>query len=138
MLSNSSVLNAISNFWGKKIFIFLFLLNLLTNSTVLLSYNSFDFLWKWFVISALFAAVEGIVYHLFKRIHLHNAFLILVVFFHITLSIVDIFLYYNFNFLFGQDAVDIIAQTTTTEAKSFLSTYLTVPFVFCLTALTLI
>lgn len=73
-----------------------------------------------------------------KRFHLNNVFLAVIVFFHLILSIVDIFLYYNFSFLFGQDAVDIIAQTTATEAKSFLTTYLTIPFVLCITILTLI
>lgn len=109
--------------------LYLLLLNLITNSTVIPFYSSIDFILKWMTISALFASIEGLVYFMLEKVRLHKVFFVTIVFFHVLLFVVDIFLYYNFKSIFNQDAVDIMAQTTSSEAKSFLSTYLTYPFV---------
>lgn len=119
----------ITNIWGNKITLFLFLLNLITNATILSSYKSARDVLYWIAISALFSTIEAAFFHCFKRINMQKLFLIIVVFFHVFLSIVDIFLLYNFQQIFNQDTVDIIAQTNPTEAKSFLSTYLSSQFV---------
>lgn len=120
--------------WGNKIALFLFLLNLMTNWTISLTplFNTLQYTCYWIVISAMFATVEVAMYYLFKKIHLHNLLLVFIAFLHISLCVVDIFLYLNFNFILGQDAIDIIAQTTSTEAKSFLKTYVTSPFICCI------
>ena len=101
----------ITNIWGNKVTLFLFLLNLITNSTILSSYKSARDVLYWIAISALFSTIEAAFYYCFKRINMQKLFLIIVVFFHVFLSIVDIFLLYNFQQIFNQDTVDIIAQT---------------------------
>lgn len=130
---NNLFLRQIVKTWGNRIALFLFLLNLVTNWTVSLIplYRTFQFTCYWIVISAMFATIEVALYYLLKKIHLHNLFLIFIVFLHVSLCIVDVFLYLNFNFILGQDAIDIIAQTTSTEAKSFLRTYVSIPFIIC-------
>ena len=131
MWKKEIVTRNIFRIWGNKILLFLFLLNLLTNSTLLVypPYNTFYYICNAIAISALFATVEGILYFLLRKIHLNKVFLALVVFLHLSLFIVDVFLYKNFNFLFGQNVIDILAQTTSNEAKSFLSTYVSFSFV---------
>ena len=131
---NNLFLRQIVKTWGNRIALFLFLLNLVTNWTVSLIplYRTFQFTCYWIVISAMFATIETALYYLLKKIHLHNLFLIFIVFLHVSLCIVDVFLYLNFNFILGQDAIDIIAQTTSTEAKSFLRTYVSTPFIICM------
>ena len=121
----------ISRIWGNKTTIFLFFLNLITNSPFLLAsrYHSLIYVGYWIVVSAVFSTIEGILIQGLKKIHLHQLFLGIIVFLHLLLATVDMFMYYIFKFIFNQDAVDIITQTTTNEAVSFLSTYLTVPFV---------
>lgn len=130
---NNLFLRQIVKTWGNRIALFLFLLNLVTNWTVSLIplYRTFQFTCYWIVISAMFATIEVALYYLLKKIHLHNLFLIFIVFLHVSMCIVDVFLYLNFNFILGQDAIDIIAQTTSTEAKSFLRTYVSIPFIIC-------
>ena len=130
MMLKSSILHYVIKIWGNKIVLFLFLINLITNCTLffLSSYRSLHHICYVIAISALFATMEGILYHLLKRIHLHHVFLIAMVSLHILFFVIDSFLYLNFNFLLSQDAIDIMAQTTSAEAKSFLSTYVSIPF----------
>ena len=133
MMKVQSILRYVLRIWGNKTVLFLFLINLVTNSSLLLipEYRELGFICCAVGVSAVFALIEGILYHLLKKIHLHHIFLVAIVSLHILLFVVDIFLYLNFNFLLAQDAIDIMAQTTSTEAKSFLSTYVTFKFLFC-------
>ena len=123
--------SSVKKIWGNRIIIFLFVLNLITNSTILFYpiYNSFSFICKAITVSALFSTVESILFKLFKKVYLHYVFIIVIVFFHIILFIVDIFLFKNFNYLLGQESIEILAQTTFAEARSFLTAYVSVPYI---------
>lgn len=133
MRSNSTFLSHIVKIWGTKIALFLFLLNLATNWTTFLTpfFRTFQLTSYWIIICAMFATIELALYYLLKKIHLHNLFLIFITVLHVSLCVIDVFLFLNFNFVLGQDAIDIIAQTTSTEAKSFLKTYVSLPFILC-------
>jgi len=125
------LLQLIIRIWGNKIMLFLFLLNLITNCVIITSSDSVRQICCRVVVSALFATIEGLFYHLLKRVWLHRIFLFVIVFLHLLLCVIDVFLLLNFNFVLSQDAVDIMAQTTSEEAKSFLITYVTIPFLLC-------
>lgn len=131
--NNNHFFRLIVKIWGNKIAFLLFLLNLATNWTISLIpfYRTLHFTCYWIIISAMFAMIETALYYLLKKIHLQKLFLVFIVFLHISLCIIDVFLYLNFNFILGQDAIDIIAQTTSTEATSFLKTYVSITFVVC-------
>lgn len=131
MQHDNRLLQFIVRIWGNKMMLFLFILNLITNCVVISSSYSLRQICYLVAISALFATIEGLSYHLLKRVRLHKIFLLIIVFLHLLLCVIDVFLLLNFNFVLSQDAVDIMAQTTSEEAKSFLKTYVTIPFLLC-------
>lgn len=131
MQHDNRLLQFIVRIWGNKMMLFLFILNLITNCVVISSSYSLRQICYLVAISALFATIEGLFYHLLKRVRLHKIFLLIIVFLHLLLCVIDVFLLLNFNFVLSQDAVDIMAQTTSEEAKSFLKTYVTIPFLLC-------
>lgn len=131
MQHSNRLLQFIVRIWGNKMMLFLFILNLITNCVIISSFDSLRQICYRIAISALFATVEGLFYHMLKKVRLHRIFLFMIVFLHLLLCVIDVFLLLNFNFVLSQDAVDIMAQTTSEEAKSFLATYVSMSFLLC-------
>ena len=114
----------ISNLRCNRIVFFLLFVNILSNGTALLWYHNPRNMFEILAISAISATIEYIIYHILKKFRLNVVYLLFIVMLHLFLCIVDCFLIAHFQKIFGQDAVDIIAETTIEETKSFLSTYL--------------
>lgn len=118
--------------WGSKMFLLLFVFNLLSNSTVIIWQNNIWAILQIVCISAISATVERVLCGFITNKKIQQITLWLIIAAHLILAIIDAFLIMNFHLIFGQDIVDILAETNPEEAKSFLSTYLSFGTIFAI------
>lgn len=125
MGSKTSGLKNITKIWANQDFLMLLIFNLLSNATAVVTFEDVGSILMILCISALSATIESCICRLFKNRKIHNIVLSCFIAAHLFTAIIDSFLIVNFNLIFTQNAVGIIAETTPEETKSFLSTYLT-------------
>ena len=107
-----------------KFFLFLFVLNLISNYVVLKYDDSlFAYLGVLFL-SAFFAYVESAIYCLLVNRWLKKIYSFIVVTIHNLLIVCEYFLLVNFQMSIGQDAIDILAETNPVEIDNFVQTYI--------------
>ncbi len=130
----------VSKIWGNKIFLLLFIFNLLSNLLIIYNYLSFELypitttlaVSSLIVcISALSATVESCICRIFKNRTTRNIILYFFIGLHLAVAIVDFFLIYNFQLIFNSNIINIIFQTNPNEAESFFGTYLDFTSLLC-------
>ncbi len=118
-------------------FLYLVLLNVISNIAYTIYANSPIALFSMVVLAAFTAYCEMLIYCFIPWKRIKRLWLILLPIFHNILIITDYFLYYKFHIVLGQDVVDILAETNFVEAENFLATY-TSPSVLILWILALL
>jgi len=108
-----------------RFFLYVFILNLLSNYVYLKVDNSLFAYVCIFCLSAFVAFVEYTLYLCLPTLWLKKTLAIALIFLHNILLICDFFLLSKFQMVFGQDAVDILAETNHLEIANFFQTYIT-------------
>ena len=132
MSSKSPIVNFVSKVWGNRIFLTLLVFNILCNSTAIAVYHDAWSIFMILCISALAATIESLICRMFGNKTLRKCVLGVLLFLHLWIAIVDIFLIANFNLIFTHDSIGIMAETTAEEIRSFFATYLTIPNILML------
>ena len=105
-------------------FIYIFVLNLVANSLSYVYFKDSIACVSFVLLSAIITFFEIVLVNAFSRITwLKQLLFYSVIIFSNVLILTDIFLIKEFNLLFGEDVINIIADTNTTEASNFISTY---------------
>ena len=106
-----------------KFFFFVLILNLLSNyvelwwDTTLFAYVGI------FLLSALTAYIESVIYLILNKQWLKIVYAIIVALIHNMLIVCEYFLLTQFQKILNQDVIDILAETNTVETENFLQTY---------------
>lgn len=109
----------------SKIFIYLLLLNLISNCSYSYTDKTFIPIGIMICLSFSLAYIEMFLYRLFSKIRLlGKIYFICVSILYILLIIIDYFCLFKFQTTINQDKIDIIRETTTKETAEFLHTYL--------------
>ena len=109
----------------SKIFIYLLLLNLISNCSYSYTDKTFIPIGIMVCLSFSLAYIEMFLYRLFSKIRfLGKIYFICVSILYILLIIIDYFCLFKFQTTINQDKIDIIRETTTKETAEFLHTYL--------------
>lgn len=119
-----SVMKLFANY--SWMLVFLFFLNALSNAAI--TYFSFT---PWIVccvisVAALFAVAEFVLVRMLTNWNrpLGACLCTLFALFHNLLIITDYYLIHNFNMLFAQDVVDILAETNLSEIENFTQSFM--------------
>lgn len=118
--------------WGNQYFLILFIVNILSNMIAVVRFDDALSAFVILCISAVSATIESCICRLFRNATLSKCVLWFLVTLHMIVAIIDIFLAVNFQKLLSVAVVCIVAETTSSEASSFLSTYLDIRTVLCL------
>lgn len=116
-------LRIISKPVSSKFFFFVLILNLLSNyvalrwDTTLFAYVGI------FLLSALTAYIESVIYLILNKQWLKIVYAIIVALIHNILIVCEYFLLTQFQMILNQDVIDILAETNTIETENFLQTY---------------
>lgn len=132
MFSRANLIKFVKRVWGNQVFLILLIVNLLSNGVAAVVYPDALSVFLIFGISALSATIESLICRLFRNLLIRKCLLWLFVAIHLCMAIVDIFLIVNFQMIFTQDSLGIIAETTPEETKAFFSTYLDLKNVLCI------
>lgn len=124
MISRASLERFVLKTWGNQYFLILFIVNILSNMIAVVRFDDMLSPFVILCISALSATVESFICRLFGNTIARKCVLWFLVALHLLLAIVDIFLAINFQKILSVGIFCIVAETTSSEAKSFLSTYL--------------
>ena len=109
-----------------RVFIYLLLINLISNCTYAYTYHPLFAILLMVCLSSTIALLENIIFNcLNKNRILGRLFLIVTVLCYTLLILTDYFCIFNFQTTFNQDKLDILRETTPKETKEFLQTYLT-------------
>lgn len=107
-----------------RFFIFVYLLNIISNLSSLKFYNDSLSIIGIVALSALIAGVETIVSSLISPNKIRKIYQSIVISFHTILAVTEYFLLTNFRKIISQDVIDILAETNPEESSEFLETYL--------------
>lgn len=108
---------------SKHFFLYVFILNLLSNY-VDLHYDQSTFAYCCiFFLSALIAYIESAIFVILKISWLKKTYAIIVIAFHNILVICEYYLLLQFQMILNQDAIDILAETNPVEIENFIHTY---------------
>lgn len=105
-------------------FVYFFILNLISNSAFLLYNQSFWALFCMVNCAGLVAYIEDFFVSKIKRKNVSVCFIVLFALFHSLLILGDYFLIINFRMLLNQDVVDILSETNAEQTEDFIQTYL--------------
>ena len=119
------LLHSLLNLCGEKPFIYLFLLNLVSNCTYSYTFHPFIGVLLMVCLSGSMALLETLVFGFLNKVRLLGIMYLLVVGAIYTVFILtDYFCLFNFQSTFDQDKLDILRETTPKETREFLHTYL--------------
>lgn len=105
-------------------FIYIFVLNLVANSLSYVYFKDSIACVSFLMLAAIVSFVEIVLVNTFSRINwLKQTVFYLLIAFSNVLILTDIFLIKEFNLIFGEDIINIIANTNSAEASNFVSTY---------------
>lgn len=108
----------------KKFFLFLLILNLISNYVELRYDDSLFAYFGIFFLSALFAYIEASIYYLIIKRWLKLLYASTVIVIHNILIICEYFLLVKFQMIINQDAIDILSETNPVEIDNFIQTYI--------------
>lgn len=108
---------------SKQFFLYVFILNLLSNYVDLQHHQSVFAFCCIFFLSALIAYIESAIYVMLKISWLKKTYAIIVIAFHNILVICEYYLLLQFQMILNQDAIDILAETNPVEIENFIHTY---------------
>lgn len=101
------------------------LLNISANLFGYVFFKSSFAIASFILLGAFIAYIEAAVIKIFSKTKLvKNALLIIIAVFTNILILTDLFLARTFNLIIGEDAINILANTNSAEAASFIDTYL--------------
>lgn len=119
------LLHSLLNLCGEKPFIYLFLLNLVSNCTYSYTYHPFVGVLLMVCLSGSMALLETLVFSFFSKVRsLGVMYLVAVGIIYTIIILTDYFCLFNFQSIFDQDKLDILRETTPKETREFLHTYL--------------
>lgn len=119
------LLHSLLNLCGEKPFIYLFLLNLVSNCTYSYTYHPFVGVLLMVCLSGSMALLETLVFSFFSKVRsLGVMYLVAVGIIYTIIILTDYFCLFNFQSTFDQDKLDILRETTPKETREFLHTYL--------------
>lgn len=107
-----------------RFFLFIFILNLISNYAYLKYDISFFAIACIFFLSAFVAFAENIIFLLLPKTFLKKVFAISLFVLYNLLIVSDYFMIINFQTVLGQEAADILSETNIDEINSFLETYI--------------
>ena len=120
-----NLLHSLLNLFGKKPFIYLFLLNLVSNCTYSYTYHPFIGVLLMVCLSGSMALLEMLLFSFLNKVRpLGVVFLLAVAIIYTIIILADYFCLFNFQSTFDQDKLDILRETTPKESREFLQTYL--------------
>lgn len=108
----------------STIFIYLFILNLLSNLVYLKYNNEAITIIGIITISTFISYIESAIYTSIKIICLRKLYISIIILLHNILLIIEYFLLLKFHLIISQELIDIIADTNKAESINFLETYL--------------
>ena len=124
-----SLLRSCSRPSSTCFFVFMFILNLISNF-VYVHYDDSLFAIVCIIgLSALTAYVESVVYILCKVKIIQKTYSCILAMFHGLLILVEYFLLINFQRVLNQDVIDILGETNPVETANFMETYLSFPMI---------
>ena len=110
--------------FDEKSFIYLFLLNLISNCSYSYTYHPLIAVSLMICLSASLALLEMLLFKFLNKIRpLGMLYLFLVGAIYTILILADYFCIFNFQTTFDQNKLDILRETTSKETKEFLQTY---------------
>lgn len=133
------VLNWLRDIVSMRIFLYLYILNLVANCLSILYFQNLLAYVSFVMLAAIITFVEVIPIKLFSQLKwLKNVIVGILVILINGLIVVDIFLIKEFNLLFGEDVINIIADTNPTEVSNFASTYLSFSNILVITSIVIL
>ena len=108
----------------KTLFIYLFILNLISSFGVYFYLNGWIPVFCMVMLAAWLAYMEVALFLLIRWKSLQFMWISFVVLLHNIFILLDYYLYFQFKTAFGQDAINVLAETNIVEAKNFFDTYL--------------
>lgn len=121
---------------SMRIFIYLYLLNLVANCLAIFNFQSLLAYVSFVMLAAIITFVEVVPIKLLSQLNWLKRIIVCILVMLINgLIVVDVFLIKEFSLLFGEDVINIIADTNPTEVSNFASTYFSISNILMIIAI---
>lgn len=119
-------------------FVFIFLLNIISNLSSLRYQNGFVYTVEIISLSALIAYCESVLYSLLPEGALRKIYAGFIIALHTALAVIEYFILINFRKNINQDIIDIVGETNPEESSEFLQTYFSFSSILIYVSITLL